>query len=437
MAFATAVTSVVFYCFSPYLNHDILPGLIFLLMIYIADRWLNEGSRADALLLVVIGAAVVLIKQTYALFWVLIVVYAAMAMIFRWDDGRVDWRKFGQVLGLAVLSGGLTWIAYACFTAGQWAHLAWYSRPWELALAVSETFGRDADIVFAADLYLRNLHNLGILAMLLVVPGVILALRGRNARLRMIAVCWVMSVLAIQFTTFKEVRYLLFLAPLTAVLIVPMIEWAIRRRALLIAMVLVIGVDQFRGLSSATRQLTTTATIDPVRFLESAGTEGRVVASKIISFVYNAQSPLQRDSYHGIYHVSSRIIFELQEGKFEVHELLSSDELGMAQLQPGDRVYLVNSEVRRVPPYADDNSPHMLSDYMAIAGRAETFKLRRQADGFVVDGHENSYVMLVPDPELGKSTPLLSNSTFEIDQLGECLRQPAKQGHDRSKRYNR
>jgi hypothetical protein len=89
----------------------------------------------------------------------------------------------------------------------------------------------------------------------------------------------------------------------------------------------------------------------------------------------------------------------------------------MADLQSGDRVYLVNSEVRRVPPYADDNSPHMLSEYMAIAGRAATFSLRRQDDGYVVDGHENSYVMLVPGPELGKFTPLLSNSTFEVDQL--------------------
>ena len=417
IAFATAVTTVVFYSFSPYLSHDILPGLLFLLMIFLANRWLSEKSRMDAVLLVIVGAAVVLIKQTYALFWVVIVIYGVMAMLLRWDDGRVDWRKLLQLLGLAVLSASVTWIGYAWFAAEQWAHIPWYSRPWVLAVVVSEIFSESADLNFPADLYLRNLHNFGVMAMLLVIPGVIVALRGKNARLRMIAMCWMMSAIVIQFTTFKEVRYLLFLAPLTAVLIVPAIEWAIKRRTLLIAMVLIVGVDQVRGLSAAAKQLTATATIDPVRFFESAGTEGRIVASEIISFVYDARSPLTRDSYHGIYHIGAQLIFQLQKAEFEVYELFDTADLGMANLQSGDRVYAASGEVRRIAPYSEDNSPSMLPEYIAIAGRAATFKLRRQSHGYVVDGHENSYVMLVPDSKRGKHTPLFSNSTFDVDQL--------------------
>jgi len=417
LAFATAITTVVFYCFSPYLNHDILPGLLFLLMIYIANRWLSEGSRVDALLLVIIGAAAPLIKQTFALFWVVIVAYGAISMLLRWDDGRVTWRKLGLLAGLAALSGGLTWIGYAWFMAGQWDFIPWYLRPWVLAVGVTEKFSENADMVFPADLYLRNLHNLGILAMLLVVPGVVVALRGTNARLRMIAVCWLMSAVAIQSVTFREVRYVLFLAPLTAVLIVPAIEWALKRRMLLVAMVLVAAIDQVRGFSVAADQLTATATIDPVRFFASAGTEGRVVASKTISFVYDARSPLLRDSYHGIYHVSARIIFSLQEGETEVYELADTRELAMADLQPGDRVYAANTEVRRFTPYTPDNSPHMLPEFIAIAGRAEKVTLRPQGDDYVVDGHEDDYVLLVPDPELGEVAPLLSTSTFEAGQL--------------------
>lgn len=417
IAFATAVTTVVFYSYAPYLSHDILPGLLFLLMIFIADRWLSAGSRGDAVLLVILGAAVVLFKQTYALFWVVIVAYGALALLLGWDDRRVDWRKFGLLLGLAALSAGLTWMGYAWFAAAQWGHIPWYFRPWELAIAVSETFSKNAEMFFPADLYLRNLHNYGVLAMLLVIPGAILALRGKSARMRMIAICWLMSAIAIQFVTFKEVRYVLFLAPLTAVLIVPAIEWAIKQRVLLIAMLLFLAVDQFRGLSTAARQLTATGTMDPVRFFESAGTEGRVVASKILSFVYDSRSPLQRDSYHGIYHIGSRLIFELQQGKTEVQEVVDTGELGMANLQPGDRVYVANSEIRRITPYTDDNSPRPLPEYMAIAGRAAALTLSRQGTGFVVDEHENSYVMLVADPEAGPVTPLISASIFEGDQL--------------------
>jgi hypothetical protein len=416
-AFAAAISTVVFYAYAPYLSHDILPGLFFLLMIYIANRWLSVGSWMDALLLVIIGAAVVLIKQTYALFWIVIVAYGAMALLFRWDDARVDWRKFGLLLSFAVLSGCLTWVGYAWFMADKWAFVPWYMRPWELTIGVSEVFGKNAHMVFPADLYLRNFYNYGVLAMVLVIPSVIFALRGSKARLRMIAICWLMSAIAIQFVTFKEVRYFLFLAPLTAVLVVPAIEWSIRRRIPLIAMVLVLAFDQVRGFSVAAGQLAATGTIDPPRFFESAGTGGRVFASKSIAFVYDARSPLQRDTYHGIYALGPRLYFALQEGKTEVHQIAAAGELGMAGLQSGDRVYVVTTEVRRLTPYTEDNSPNMLSEYIGIAGRVATLTLRRQGVGYVVDGHENSYVMLVPDSEGERTTPLLTNSEIDADQL--------------------
>ena len=417
LAFATAITTVVFYAFAPYLSHDILPGVLFLLMIFIANRWLQKQSWRDALILVVLGSAVVLLKQTYAIFWFVIVAYAAIAMLFRWDDARVDWRKFGLLLGFAAISGILAFTAYALWIGGDWGRLPWYMRPWILVLTLTKTFGEHAEGVFPADLYLRNLHNFGILAMLLAIPGIIMAFRGRNARLRMIAVCWLLSALIIQLLTFREVRYLLFLAPLTALLIAPVIDLAFKKRALLVAMVLIVAVDQARGFSVAANQLTATATIDLVRFFESAGTEGRVVASENISFVYDARSPLLRDSYHGIYHVSARVIFALQENQTYVYELADTRDLGTAELQPGDRVYIANFQVRRFLPYTEDNSPNELSAYVAIAGRVDKVKLRRDGDRYVVAGRENSYTMLVPDPEFGQVAPLLSTLYFEPEQL--------------------
>ena len=419
MAFATAITTVAFYGFAPYLSHDILPGLLFLLMIYVANRWLDRATRRDAVLLVVMGAAAALIKQTYALFWVVIVVYAAIAMLLRWDDGRVGWRKLVLLLGLAALSGGITFIGYAVSIGQDWGYLPWWIRPWALVVSVTDQFGRHADKVFPVDLYLRNLHNFGILAMLLVLPGLVSALRGRNARLRMIAFCWLISAAVLQIVTFREVRYALFLAPLTAMLVAPVIERGLRRQALLIVMVLLVAADQMRGFTIAANQLTATATIDPVRFFESTGRGGRVVASEVVSFVYDARSPLLRDSYHGIYHVSARVIFGLQENQFEVYELEDARDLGMAKLQPGDRVYISNFQVRRYEPYEPDNLPNVLSQYIAVAGRAAKVTLRREDDAYVVDGHENSYVMLVPDPDVGQVSPLISTLKFEPEQVEE------------------
>jgi hypothetical protein len=417
LAFATAIMTVAFYGFAPYLSHDILPGLLFLLMIFLANRWLKTGGRRDALFLVVIGTAVVLIKQTYAIFWISIVIYAGLSVLFRWDDSRVDWRKFGILLGLAAVSGVVSFAGYAIFIADDWGFIPWYMRPLSVMLTVKEQFSRSADLVFPADLYLRNLHNLGILAMLLVIPGVILALRGSNARLRMIAVCWLLCAAFIQAVLFKEVRYTLFLAPLTAMLVVPVIERALRHRVLLIAMVLVVIADQVRGFSVAANQLTATATIDPVRFFEAPGIGERVVASEIVSFVYDTQSPLLRDSYHGIYHISARVIFALQENEIEVYELDDTRKLGEADVQPGDRVFVANFSVRRFAPYTADNAPNELPSYIAVAGRASMITLRRQEANYVAVGYEGSPVMLVPDPEVGEVAPLLSSSIFEPHQL--------------------
>ena len=417
LAFAAAILTVVFYAYAPYLSHDILPGLLFLLMIYLANRWLSVGSRRDAVLLVVIGAAVVLIKQTYALFWVSIVAYAALALMFRWDNARVSWRSFLLLLSFAVISATLTWLSYAWFSAAEWGHVAWYLRPYEIAVGVSEVFNKNAHMVFPADLYLRNLHNYGLVAVLLVIPGIIVALRSTDSRLRMTAICWLISAIAIQFVTFKEVRYLLFLAPLTAVLVVPVIDWSVRQRIPLLALVLVLAVDQVRGLSVAAGQLAASGTIDPQRFFASAGTGERVVASKAIAFVYDARSPLQRDTYHGIYDLGARLYFLLHEGKVEVQEIADTGELGIAKLKPGDRVYVVTTEVRRLLPYTEDNTPNMLAEYTAIAGRADELTLRRRGDGYVIDEHEDSYVMLVPDSEEEKITPLLAVSEIAADQL--------------------
>ncbi|MBT8099919.1 MAG: hypothetical protein KJO82_09220, partial [Gammaproteobacteria bacterium] len=416
IAIATAVTTVAFYCYAPYLSHDILPGLLFLLMIFIAHRWLSNQSGRDAALLVIIGAVVVLIKQTYALFWFSIVAYGVIALLFRWDD-RIDWRKLALLLSLAALSAGLTWVGYAWFAGGQWQEVPWYLRPWELAVAVSDTFGDNAELVFPADLYLRNLHNFGVLAMLLLIPGLVFALRGMDSRLRMVAVCWLLSAIVMQFLTFKEVRYMLFLAPLTAVLIVPAIHRAMNRRLFLLAILFLVIVDQGRGLTMAARQLSTAAAVDPVRFFESAGTEGRIVASKTIAFVYHATSPLRRDTYHGIYHAGARLQFALQEGKVEVQSVADTRELGMARIEPGNRVYLANVEIRRFSPYLPDNTPGMLPEYIAVAGRAATFRMLRRGDDYVVDGLENASVMLIPKPEAGQIAPLLSDSAFNADQL--------------------
>ena len=227
IAFATAILSVVFFAYAPYVSHDIIPGLLFLILTFLCNRWIRDPNARIALLLLLLGSAVTLIKQSYAIFWVALCIYTAFAFLLKWDDGRVSARKMLLLFAIAGLSGVLSWVGYGWFTAAEISGVSLLERPLVLINSVSAQYADEAGLatLFPQDLYIRNIHNYGIATALLVLPGLVLAFRGQDARLRMVAVCWLISVAMLQIVSFKEVRYLAFLAPLSAMLIVPVIQW--------------------------------------------------------------------------------------------------------------------------------------------------------------------------------------------------------------------
>lgn len=427
IAFSAAILSVVFYANAPHLSHDIIPGLLFLLLIFLCNRWLNAPSKMLALQLVLLGTAVTFIKQTYALFWVALVLYALLAYVLKFDDGRVSLKKAGSVLGLAAISAVLSWIGYGLYIVPEFPGATVLTGPLDLMKAVSVQYGNEFDTIFIADIYLRNIHNFGIAAMLLVVPGLVLAFRGHDARLRMIAVCWVASVMALQLVSFREVRYLAFLAPLTAMLIIPVVQVVIKHRSTAAILLLVILFDQYRGLTVSAAQLSSTGGIDIDRFIAAPEGKGKTVFSRILSFVYMPASPMRRDPYHGIYHLSAALYRRLNENRLAVIELYDPRDLGHMGLEPGDQVFYSNTTVLRKAPWRRDNVPAALETLAMVAGDATTVTLRRAADGYVVDGADGRFYLLVPSPEVGREMPLLSAESFRPDLIQRIYGEQGRQ----------
>jgi hypothetical protein len=408
-AFGAAILTVIFYAYAPYLSHDLLPGLLFVVMIFLAHRWIDKGGSGDAVLLVLLGAAVTLIKQTYALYWVAIVVFALLSFALRWDRARIDLRKLGILLGMATASAVISWLSYALHVGDMATDSAFLSRPLVLISAIATQYGDDMASAFATDLYVRNLPNYGVAAMLLVLPGVVLALRGTDARLRIIAVCWLVSAVALQFIGFREARYLGFLAPLTALLIVPVVDVAFRHRAAAALLVAILAFDQFRGLSLAAGQLGTARTFDVMAFYNATGSEGRVVSSKVLSFAYAAASPLSRDRYHGIYHLTPELIERLNEGTTAVAGISDPRGLGLAGIRTGDRVYYTNNTLVRSPPWNAANEPNGLDQYLLIAGNAIDVRLRAaDGGGFVRENNDGSFLVFIPAEAAGPQMPAIA-----------------------------
>ena len=417
VAFAAAILSVVFYANAPHLSHDIIPGFLFLLLIYLCNSWLDSPTTKLALQLILLGAAVTLIKQTYALFWFALVAYALIAYAMKWDNARVSGQRLVTLFGLATISAIISWIAYGLVFAAAVPGTSILLGPVHLMASVSGQYGDDFELIFTTDLYLRNIHNYGIAAMLLVLPGIVFAFRGSDARMRLVAVCWIVSVIALQMVSFREVRYLAFLAPLTAVLIAPVVHRFMRQPVALGLLIAVITFDQYRGLSVSAAQLSSTGGIDIDRFIAAPDGDGRVVFSRTLSFVYMPASPMLRDPYHGIYHLSGRLYERLNENRIKVVIINHPLDIGVVGIVPGDRVFYSTNEVLRTKPWRDDNVPVPLAGLVMIAGDAMTVTLRREGNSYVVDGANNRFFMLVPRAESGQQLPVLSFDKYPAEEI--------------------
>ena len=415
LAIIAALLTVAFYAFAPYLSHDIFPGLLFFVMIYLCHRWLNHSTVKIGLLLVLIGTAVTLIKQTYALFWTVLMLYTVLAYILRWDNRRVTGRKFSLLFTLACISAVFSWLVWSAWLADYWPNELAIVKPWLMANMISERY-RDYAGVFSQDLYIRNIHNYGICAMLLVMPGLINAFRHQDTRLRMIAICWLLSVVIMQFTTFKEVRYLLFLAPLTAVLIVPIIHKACQQPIMITTLIVLLLIDQFRGWSLAAEQLASTASVNVTKFIEAPENAGRAIVSTLLTFIYIADSPLKRDLYHGIYQLTPRVLYLMYENQMDIVKLNNPQNLGKVGVRPGDRVYWANTSVLRIPPWAiKHNKPANYDSVRLISGDAKQMQLVRQNDRYITQ-HRDAYVMFIPDQLVGQQLPVISSSGLTFAQ---------------------
>jgi len=408
IAFGAAILTVVFYAYAPFLSHDLLPGLLFLLQIFLCHRWLERRDTSDAAYLILLGAAVTLIKQTYAIFWIAIITYALLAWLLKWDSRRITLRKLGELGGMALGSAVCSWFAYAWFIGGEVPDESIFTRPLKLIAAVSAQYGDDMTGIFSADFYLRNIHNYGIAAVLLVLPGIVLALRGSDARMRQIAVCWLVSVGFIQLIDFREARYLAFLAPLTAFLIVPVIQHLLSRQMAFAALLLLVIFDQSRGIRTALAPLISASKVDVARFINSASGEKHIVASRVLSFAYVADSPFDRDRYHGIYHLTPGTLSGLYQGQYAVDTIEDPRELGKSEIRAGDRVYFSNNTLVRNPPWSDENIPTDLPNFLLVAGEAVTLELELRGNGYQRVEDDGTYVMYFPNAAAVDQMPVIT-----------------------------
>jgi hypothetical protein len=142
-----------------------------------------------------------------------------------------------------------------------------------------------------------------------------------------------------------------------------------------------------------------------------------MVASDALSFVYMANSPILRDRYHGIFHLTADHLFRLSEGRVDVQNIKDPRDLGVVGIEPGDRVLYSNKTMTRHPPWGENNIPVGIEQLIMISGNAALINLDLHEDQFLIQGHDGMFILFIPRAESGKQMPLIASGYLPLAQV--------------------
>jgi hypothetical protein len=384
LAFVTAVPTVVFFSYAPFLSHDLIGGFFALALLDRSLRFIESPSRKRWFLLVLIGAAAAMVKQTFALFWP--ISFVAITLLIALEGTLRESSRALALLALAAITSGLiVWIAFAWALDSALADTPFWLRPWVQTVAVSDFFRAYGDLrdLFYQWVYLRNLWAFGVLTMILIVPGIYFCWKSGDRLLRLVAICWPTYFLLMHLIAFKEVRYLAFLAPFSAVLACVAIRSIIRmRRVYFYPLLAIMAIDVSLATSEARRIFDTYYKTGVSDFLAEAGQLGgqedrRIIMANVLSFVSPERMAFHGDRYHRITHIMPWHLKNILGMPADSVIYITELENARAELlREGDVFTFSNMTVVRNTPIPPDNATTMGPDFIQYLAVARTTGFR-------------------------------------------------------------
>lgn len=418
-AFAAAIPTVVYFCYAPFISHDLLPGLIVLAMLLLADRYATRPTPRIWFALVALGATAALIKHMYGAIWVAILgAYLCLAAI---DRSRAGWWLWLRLAAAAACSGAIFWLAFALVLGSSFPEGPLLTRPLQQMNAVVASFqqaGPIAEIIYQW-VYLRNLSIYGMLAMALVLPGIVLSWRSAQRFERSVAITWLILFTIMNLVSFKEARYLAYLAPMTAVLIVPVIASLMAwRRIYALPIAALLLIDLGFGVREAARirdPFYHDQVKDFLAALPRADTlQAPVVMTRPLNFVAPDKYAFFGDRYHRIINLNDdqiRLLYGYSRESVRRapdFRALASDDFGV-----GNILIFVNDSAARQPPIAADNRTTLQPYFVQLLGVAEYVSLTRAGDDYLLPSPSAQPILLLHAAGVD-APPLTSFERFPV-----------------------
>ena len=387
IAFATAITSYVFFSYAPFVSHDILPGALFLWMLIWSDEFARAPRLSTWLMLVAAGALGPLVKQSFIVFWIAALAAHVLSTLLQADARhRTSPRALWWLTGGAVTSGLVAWLVYAIVLANWAPQVPAWLRPYRNLQYLAHQYD-GTEIQFPPWIYIRNLWAYGRVTTLLLIPGVVLSLTGSRLQ-RRAALAWIVAVAFVHAWPQREVRYLAFVAPLSALLIAPAVSLLGRHKlgALLITVLLLF--DAGGGLMEASRVATPFYRHSEARAqLEPLADGDRLRRPlfhniSMLSFVAPGQSPLAADRYHRIFHLGIHhiaVLYGYAAGDVRL-VLLPQQAMALTATAPEGSVLLFSNGILAHGPTWVPRPPIGSDVFAQALATAQTIVLRRRHD---------------------------------------------------------
>ena len=423
LAFVTAITSYIFFSYAPFISHDIAPGALFLWMVIWSEQFARAPRVGPWLLLVAAGTAAPLVKQTFGVLWIAVLAAHILPTVLRADaDQRTSPRALGWLSAAAITSGLLAWLVYGIVLENWAPHVPVWLRPYRNLQYLAHQYD-GTEVSFPLWIYIRNLWAYGRLTTLLLIPGLALSLGGSRLQ-RRAAFAWIIAVVFIHALSQREVRYLAFVAPLSALIITPAVSLLGRHTLGVVLMTALALLDLGGAAIEAARIAMPFYRHSEVRrFLEPLGDGDRLRQPvfhniSMLSFVAPDRSALAADRYHRIFHVAVHhiaVLYRYAAGDMRP-VLLPQQAVALTATAPEGSVLLFSNAILAHGPSWTPGPPIGAESFAQALATLQTIVLRRD--------HDHVYRTAAGGAVRVEATRQGSETTLMIDRAGVAAAPP-------------
>lgn len=399
IAFLATIPSFIFFSYAPFLSVDIYPGAIFLFMLLLTYNFSIKPSWNTWIQLIIWGSAAPLIKQIYVVFWIVIIAIYGTSLLLKQRYRTITWLITG-----AFASAIITWLLTS-LALTKWdpqMQVPFLLLPYHQFLAIVTHYKFENQTAWPWWFYLSNLPTAyGIVTTLLIIPGIMLAIRGKDLIVKHIALAWSLAFIIMLFVPYREMRYLAFLAPLTAFVIIPPINWILQyNRIWAIILLTLLSIDLIQATSEATIIYNNFFSSNPiVNFLrvidDSLDQKRPIIMPLSLSFTSQPYSQLAGDRFHRCYHIHLNIIKQLYNHPNIINTAIKPEQaIYHPELLPQKTVLLLATN--HLYRSLEQREHYFATDNTQLAAFKQCFAYRKVKTHYVRESNDTG-ILLVPN----------------------------------------